>query len=238
MQRKLQCILVDDEPPIYDVFKEYLGDNEYAEITDYYQDPREFLRSNKKPDLVFLDIMMPHIDGFTVAHSIRPIPVILFTGDTERFGDILNMIEPIDVFRKPIVKERLLKSVRNAYIQLNTNKPIQGFALFHTSEGEVGVFIADILFVKTIKNSHRQLEMYLKGGRKLTLKGYSLDYIHSTAEFLLQSNRAELVSPEAIDLIKHNSLIRLRGVSENNNPIYSFLSEGFREDFLSHIPAF
>lgn len=238
MQRKLNCILVDDDPAIHDIFKEYLKDCRYAEITDYYQDPREFIKANKKPDLVFIDIMMPHIDGFTVAHSIKPIPVILFTGDTERFGDILNMIEPIDIFRKPIVKERLLKSVRNAYIILNPNKASEGFALFHTSEGVVNVLLTDILFVKTIKNSHRYLEMYLKDGRKIILKGYSLEYVHSIVGFLLQSNRAELISPEAIDLIKHNYSIRLRGVRDNNSPVYSFLGVGFREDFLSHIPSF
>src|SRR6185312_14869022 len=94
---------------------EHLKDCEYAEITDYYQDPREFIKANKKADLVFLDIMMPHIDGFTVANSIKPTPVIFFTGQPEKFRDIMNQLDAIDVFPKPIIKERLLVSIREAY---------------------------------------------------------------------------------------------------------------------------
>jgi hypothetical protein len=36
MKRKLQCILVDDDPLIHDIFKEYLKDCVDAEITHYY----------------------------------------------------------------------------------------------------------------------------------------------------------------------------------------------------------
>src|SRR5580704_9303591 len=132
MQRKLQCILVDDDPAIHKVFKEYLKDNEFAEVTDYYEDPTEFINANKKPDLVFLDIMMPNIDGLSLANMIRPTPVILFTGHKEKFRDIMNMMEAIDAFPKPIVKERLLKSVEDAYLLLNSAKFKRAHKIFRT----------------------------------------------------------------------------------------------------------
>jgi len=179
---------------------------------------------------------IPYIDGFTLAHLIKPTPVILFTGNVERFKDILNEIDIIDAFAKPILKERLLKSAEDAYVLLNPLKSFQKFVLFHTSEGEVNVFLTDILFVKTIKSSHRSLEVYLKGGRKLILKGYSLEYIHEIAGFLLLSNRGELVSPEAVDSFDHK-LIHLTGVSYKNKPAYSTLSRKHFKDFLSHFPS-
>src|SRR5580704_5606054 len=162
MQRKLQCILVDDDPAIHKVFKEYLKDNEFAVLTDYYEDPTEFINANKKPDLVFLDIMMPKIDGLRLASMIKPTPVILFTSNTERFGDIMNMMEAIDAFPKPILKERLLKSVEKAYFLLNSNKSQKRSEPFNTDTGKATIILSDLLFVRTIKNTHRLLEAYLK----------------------------------------------------------------------------
>jgi DNA-binding LytR/AlgR family response regulator len=235
--RKLQCILVDDDRAIHKVFKEYLKDNEFAEVTDYYEDPIEFINSKKKPDLVFVDIELPKMDGFTLAINIRPTPVILFTRHAEKFRDIMNMMEAIDAFPKPIVKERLLKSVEKAHTLLNSGKYVEGYSFFHTNEGYINIQLSDILFVRTIKNSHRNLELYLKGGRKLILKGYSIEYIHKIAAFLLQPNRLELVSPDVVDVLEPNSLITLRGINDNGAKIHIELSRVFKKDFLSHFPA-
>jgi two-component system LytT family response regulator len=233
MKRKLDCILVDDDPAIHDIFRNYLSDSEYAELTHYYEDPREFIKANKKPDLVFIDIVMPHMDGFTFAQTIKPIPVILFTGKEEYFKDIMNMLEPIDAFPKPIVKERLLKAVKKAYLILNAHDRGNRYELFDTNEGRKNLLLSDILFVRTIKNSHRFLEVYLKGGRKIVIKGYSLEYISNIAGLLLQSNRSELVSPEAIDLIEHRTFIKMRGVSDNGKPLHSIICRTFHQDFLA-----
>jgi DNA-binding LytR/AlgR family response regulator len=178
---------------------------------------------------------MPYIDGFTLAHSIKPIPVILFTGDTERFRDILNIVEPIDVFSKPISKERLLKSVKNALLVLSQNKSPQEPVLLYTSEGAVNILLTDILFVKTIKNSHRYLEAYLKEGRKIVLKGYTLKHIHKVAGFLLQANRTELVAPAAIDKIERNFSIKLSCVNDNGKLLYSKVCLSFRKEFLASL---
>ena len=237
MQRKLQFILVDDDPYIYDIFKEYLKDNEFAEVTDYYEDPAEFINANKKPDLVFLDIMMPNIDGLRLASMIKPTPVILFTGNTERFGDIMNMMEAIDAFPKPILKERLLKSVEDAYILLNSDKFKRIHKLFRTTGGQVNILLSDILFVRTVKNSHRNLEIYLKDKTKHILSGYSLENVQRIADFLIQPNRFELVSPEAVGIIEPNSLIKLKGVEDNGNAIHVELHRNYRKEFLVHFPS-
>jgi DNA-binding LytR/AlgR family response regulator len=237
MNRKLQCIVVDDDPLIHAIFKDYLKDNEYAEVTNFYDDPVEFINSNKKPDLVFLDIVMPHIDGFTVARKIKPTPVVLFTGISEHFQEIMNMIYAIDAFPKPILKERLLESIRKAYTLLNINKVSKERALFNTTNGQVSIVLKDILFVKTIKNSHRNLELYLKDGRKMILKGYSLELINNIAGFLLQSNRFELVSPDAVDFIEPNCLVKLKCIREDGMVLYTELHRSFRKCFLSHFPS-
>jgi DNA-binding LytR/AlgR family response regulator len=237
MQRKLQCIVVDDDTYIHDIFKDYLKDNEYAEVTDYYEDPTEFINANKKPDLVFLDIMMPKIDGLSLASMIKPTPVILFTSNRERFGDIMNMMEAIDAFPKPIIKERLLLSVKDAYVLLNSDKFKRAHKLFRTDKGDVTVLLSDILFVRTVKNSHRKLEMYLKKGKKHILLRYSLEDVQEIVGFLQQSNRFELVAPTAVEIIEPNYSLKIKGILDNGKPVHSELHENYRKNFLAHLPS-
>ncbi len=237
MQRKLKCVLIDDDPSIHKIFKEYLEGNEYAELTDYYEDPIVFINSNKKPDLVFVDIELPNMDGFSLAINIKPTPVILFTAHAEKFKDIMNMVEAIDAFPKPIMKERLLKSVQKAHTLLNSNKYAEGYSFFHTNEGHLNIQLTDILFVSTVKNSHRNLELFLKGGKVLILKGYSLEYLHRIAGFLLQPNRFELVAPGAIDKIEPNFILRLKIVKTDGTIVQSELLRSFRKDFFMHFQS-
>lgn len=199
MNRKLSCILVDDTPSIYDVFKEYLENNEYAEITDYYQDSREFLRSNKKPDLVFLDIVMPYVDGFTVAHSIKPTPVIFFTGQPEKFRDIMNELDIIDVFAKPIIRERLLFSVKKAYKLLIQERNEIIHWEFNTREriDKIVVRIKDIVYVTTHRDPRNKLVIMADGTQHI-FTGYSMEEILKIASHLLQPNKSELVSSDII----------------------------------------
>jgi DNA-binding LytR/AlgR family response regulator len=237
MQRKLKCVLIDDDVVIHEIFQDYLRNNEYAEITDFYQDPLEFLNSGKNPDLVFLDVILPSMNGLSLAFKIKPTPVILFTGNSEYFKDIMNMIHSIDAFPKPIIKERLLESVKKAYTLLNSNRLTEGYAFFHTSEGNVHIQLSAILFVRTVKNSHRNLEVYLKGGRKLIIIGYSIEHIQKIAMFLLRPNRLELVSPNAIDLLESNSIILLRDVCYEGKKIRIELSRVYKKDFLLKLPS-
>lgn len=204
MQRKLSCILVDDDYSIHDTFKEYLKECEYAEITDYYQDPRDFINSNKKPDLVFLDIMMPNMDGFTVAHSIKPIPVIFFTGQSELFRDIMNELDTIDAFPKPIIKERLLFSVKRAYkllIQVKEKNEIGIHTYWEFNakgrSDKVFIRIKDIVYVKTHHDPRNKLVIMADGTQHI-FTGYNMEEMLKIASHLLQPNKSELVSSDII----------------------------------------
>ena len=204
MQKKLQCILVDDDPKIHDVFRDYLRNCEYAVITDYYQDPREFIKANKKPDLVFLDIMMKHMDGFTVAHSIKPTPVIFFTGKPEKFREIMNELDALDAFPKPIVKERLLLSVKKAHRLLIQSEERNG-AEAHTHwefstmgiKDKVVIKIKDIVYVNTHHDPRNKL-VKMADGTEHVFMDYSMEEMIAIVPHLLQPNKSELVSSDII----------------------------------------
>jgi CheY-like chemotaxis protein len=65
-------LIVDDDPVIVDLLSSLLEDN-YAIITAYDGAMALRLLQEQRPDLIRLDLMMPGVDGFTVARRVHEI---------------------------------------------------------------------------------------------------------------------------------------------------------------------
>ena len=112
-------LVVDDDEPSLELLQAYLEDVDCETIPA--QDGLEALRiiSDKTPDLVLLDIMMPKMSGFEVCKRIKndpktsDIPVIMVTALNE-FGDIERGIDSgtDDFISKPVNKLELVTRVK------------------------------------------------------------------------------------------------------------------------------
>jgi DNA-binding response OmpR family regulator len=107
---KVKILAVDDEPEVLEFLQRRLEKYGYAVVTA--GDGVEGIQSSRKenPDLILLDIMMPHKDGMTMLRelqadeSTRRIPVIMVTakGETnsvlegQSFGATDYIIKPFD----------------------------------------------------------------------------------------------------------------------------------------------
>lgn len=83
------CILVvDDEPAIQYLFEDILTEEGYAVQTAATGQYALDLYHRQRPDLIFIDIMMPGMDGMTLCRliasipGITPPPMILMSGGT------------------------------------------------------------------------------------------------------------------------------------------------------------
>ena len=81
-----KILIVDDDIEVGMTLEEVLRDNDYHRVR-YISDPREAAPAYQEfhPDLVMLDIRMPHLDGFGVLRglrmdeTLRPIPVVVLS---------------------------------------------------------------------------------------------------------------------------------------------------------------
>ncbi|MCX6251127.1 MAG: response regulator transcription factor [Bacteroidetes bacterium] len=113
MSRKTKILLVEDDPNFGSILKSYLELTEYEVILK--QDGKQGLSAfrNSSFDLCILDIMMPEMDGFTLAREIKKIdeklPLIFLTAKTLK-QDILEgfRIGADDYLTKPFDSEVLL----------------------------------------------------------------------------------------------------------------------------------
>ena len=114
---KLRCVIVDDEIPSCDELFHLLTTIEDVEVVSSANSGKEALTRIKelKPDVVFLDIKMPGMDGFGVAREIINFhnpPSIVFATAYDEYALEAFDVNAIDYILKPFSKERLEKTVQ------------------------------------------------------------------------------------------------------------------------------
>ena len=115
----LRVVIVDDEPLALDLITELLADESALEIVGRASSGREALRSirEQRPDLVFLDIEMPGINGFEVVQSLQAddhMPLVVFVTAFDAYAVEAFDVNAVDYVLKPIDKARLSRAVQRA----------------------------------------------------------------------------------------------------------------------------
>jgi two-component system, LytTR family, response regulator len=121
---KIRTLIVDDEPLARDRLRQLLGHEPEIEIIGQCADGREAVAAfaGARPDLVFLDVQMPELDGFGVLEAVRngPMPVVVFVTAHDRFALRAFEVHAVDYLLKPFDRERFAKALRRAIEQVRS----------------------------------------------------------------------------------------------------------------------
>lgn len=113
---KIQCMLIDDEPYAVNLLEEYILQVPYLQLQHkcyHALEALEILKSGS-PDLIFLDINMPHLSGMQLASLLPPKQLFIFTTAYSEFAAESYEKNALDYLVKPITFDRFLKSVMKA----------------------------------------------------------------------------------------------------------------------------
>jgi DNA-binding LytR/AlgR family response regulator len=107
--RPLRALLVDDEPLAVRRLTLALADVDDVEIVDSTTSARRAIAliASLQPDIVFLDIAMPGLNGFDVVESSASSPAIVFVTAYENHAVRAFSIDAADYLLKPVAPERL-----------------------------------------------------------------------------------------------------------------------------------
>ncbi|HEY3372115.1 MAG TPA: LytTR family DNA-binding domain-containing protein [Prolixibacteraceae bacterium] len=111
---KYRTLIADDEQPARDRLKKLLGEHaDKVELIGEAQNGLECLEmiDRLKPDLVFLDIQMPGLNGFEVLQQTSHSPVVVFCTAYDEFALQAFETNSIDYIVKPVKAERIQKSI-------------------------------------------------------------------------------------------------------------------------------
>lgn len=112
----MKAIIIDDEPLAKSIVKEYLLSYPDIEIAAECNNGFEGVKaiSEYKPDLIFLDIQMPKINGFEMLELIDDPPAVIFTTAFDEYAIKAFEIHAVDYLLKPFDKDRFDKAVQKA----------------------------------------------------------------------------------------------------------------------------
>lgn len=116
--RPVHVLVVDDEPIIGQLFKESLNEPDYQVTTTLSSLEALELFNTRHFDLIFLDLLMPELDGAELFCRIRQmgndIPIAIITGypDSDLLGRAMEY-GPFTIMKKPFSSEDIFTAVRS-----------------------------------------------------------------------------------------------------------------------------
>ena len=110
----MKVIIIDDEPLARSIIREYLQEYPSLEIVQECNDGFEGIKAimQHRPDLIFLDVQMPKINGFEMLEVVDQQPPVIFTTAFDEYAIKAFETHAIDYLLKPFSKERFDKAVQ------------------------------------------------------------------------------------------------------------------------------
>jgi two-component system LytT family response regulator len=110
----MKIIIIDDEPLARSIIKKYLQTYNEAEVVAECNDGFEGMKAIQqyRPDLIFLDIQMPKINGFEMLELIENPPPVIFTTAFDEFAIKAFELNATDYLLKPFSQGRFDKAIQ------------------------------------------------------------------------------------------------------------------------------
>jgi DNA-binding LytR/AlgR family response regulator len=212
MNQLLSCIIVDDEPLAVKLLESFVAKTPELQLLASFTDSVEAINAVKeqKPDLLFLDIQMPDLNGMELAHMIPSNTRVIFTTAFKEYAFESYEVCALDFLLKPIRYNKFLAAVEKAkqwYERESSAYDAKSTSLFIRVDGELrNVTIDNITYVSGMKD---YVMFYLDGESKplithLTMK--AVEAMLPTDRFL-RVHRSYIIAVDKIKKIDRNDCI-------------------------------
>lgn len=118
MENSIRTIVVDDEPLACKRLVKLLEQDPDIKVVEVCADGKEAIEeiNKKQPDLVFLDIQMPEVNGFNVLQNLDQdhVPAIIFVTAYDEYALKAFEVHALDYLMKPFSEERFNDSLKRA----------------------------------------------------------------------------------------------------------------------------
>lgn len=121
----LKAIIVDDEDLARSLVREYLGASADIDIVADCANGFEAVKAitELNPDILFLDIQMPKLNGFEVLELVQHNPAVIFVTAFDEYALRAFEVHAVDYLLKPFTKERFDQALALVRERLRRNEP-------------------------------------------------------------------------------------------------------------------
>ncbi len=173
----IRALIADDESLARERIRTLLEDQPSIQVVGEARDGPEAIAlvRARRPDLLFLDIEMPDVDGFGVLQAVGPeeMPAVIFTTAFDQYAIRAFEANALDYLLKPFNQERFRKAVERAEKQIEQGRNLELQKRLRSLLEEVHARPRDLdrLIVKS-------------GGRVIFLKTDEIDYVEAAANYV------------------------------------------------------
>lgn len=122
----IKVLIVDDEQPARDIIRHYLKAFPDIVISGECANGFEALKAirEQQPDILFLDVQMPKINGLELLEVIEDAPAVIFTTAYDQYALKAFELNAVDYLLKPFSRERFEAAVTKVLDRIKTGKPV------------------------------------------------------------------------------------------------------------------
>ena len=125
MTEPITAVVVEDEPEARLNLQEYLAGVDWIRVVAEARDGREAVEMVERlqPELLFLDVQLPELDGLAVLHRLTHVPEVIFTTAYDQHAVAAFELGAVDYLVKPFGRERFLATLERVRRRLAPGEP-------------------------------------------------------------------------------------------------------------------
>jgi two-component system LytT family response regulator len=192
----MRVLIIDDEPLACERIRTLLVDEPEIEILGECRDGRSALTAIRDlgPDLVFLDVQMPEMDGFAVLEQIAPdaVPVVIFVTAFDQYAIKAFEVCALDYLLKPFDRDRFSKALSRGRVEFERR-----------SAGDLSARLRSVLDEWKGRKPCLDRLVIRSGGRVFFLRVDELDWVEAAGNYVrLHAGREEYLYRETMSRLE------------------------------------
>ena len=256
-------MIVDDEPLAVKLLESFVAKTPDLELLGSFTDSVEAINAvrEKRPQLLFLDIQMPDLNGMELAHMLPEGTKVIFTTAFKEYAFESYEVSALDFLLKPIRYNKFLAAVEKAKewftvyslqftgdLQANSSEPSelssvnrkpstvnQSSTIFLKVDGEYRqVALERIIYVCGMKD---YVMFYLEGERKALITHLTMKAVEDMLpqQLFMRVNRSYIVALDKIRKVDRNDCIYIG--EEGTSAEIIRVTEAYRETFQQYLQS-
>lgn len=207
---EIKCIITDDEPIARKGLKRYIGKIDYLTVIGECEDAIQLntMLQSVQPDLLFLDIEMPHLTGLEFLASLRNPPKVIITSAHKEYALQGFELDVVDYLLKPIPFQRFLKAVNKVHALMEGELPEkekEDEYIFVKSEKQLKkIYLKEILYVESMEN---YIIIHTLSSKEIVNTRLKSVLASLPEKYFLQVHRSYVVNLSQIKAIEGNLLL-------------------------------
>lgn len=173
---RIKTIIIDDEPLARERIRDLLKSDPQIEIVSECRNGEEAVEkiNRDNPDLIFLDIQMPKLNGFEVITQLKKIPVTVFVTAFDKYAIKAFEVNALDYLLKPYDKERFQTALNRAKKNLAS----------HAEPKLINKIESLLEGIEREKEDYIERFVIKSGGRIFFVNAYDVDWFEAEGNYI------------------------------------------------------